>query len=191
MLSLTIFSFCITTYFALHSLLADSGIKEKLYPVISKRYYRLVYNMVSIIGLVGLLYFYSYLPTEALLLIPSRIGLILIIPGVLLMFLALRNYDLAEFSGTYQLKHNGDPISQLLNTSGVNAYVRHPLYSASFLLLWGVFLVSPTSKVLCFSAIARLYLIIGTRLEEKKLIKAFGEEYVGYQNRVGRFIPKL
>lgn len=147
--------------------------------------------MVSIIGLVGLLYFYSYLPTEALLLIPSRIGLILIIPGVLLMFLALRNYDLAEFSGTYQLKHNGDPISQLLNTSGVNAYVRHPLYSASFLLLWGVFLVSPTSKVLCFSAIARLYLIIGTRLEEKKLIKAFGEEYVGYQNRVGRFIPKL
>ena len=190
-MNLGTFGFCITIYFVLHSLLADSNTKEKLYALVSPRYYRLAYNFISIVGLVGLLLFYRQLPSEGLVTVPLWIGVILIIPGVVLMLMALRNYDLAEFSGTYQLEHKGDPLTQLLNTKGVNAYVRHPLYSASFLLLWGVFLVNPTSKVLCFSAIASFYLIIGTRLEEKKLIKVFGEEYVGYQEKVGRFIPKF
>ena len=107
--------------------------------------------------------------------------------GGLLLLLALRNYDLGEFSGIHQLTHDGNTPKHSLNTESLNAYVRHPLYTASFLLFWGFFLYSPTLKTLCFSGISSLYLIIGTRLEEQKLVAVFGEAYLDYRKRVGRF----
>jgi len=105
--------------------------------------------------------------------------------------LALRNYDLREFSGTHQLAHNGNTPNHSLNTKGLNAFVRHPLYTASFFLFWGFFLYSPTLKSLCFTGISSLYLIIGTRLEEQKLVGVFGKEYSDYQSKVGQFFPKI
>ncbi len=35
------------------------------------------------------------------------------------------------------------------------------------------------------------YLVIGTLLEERKLVREFGEEYRAYQKRVSMFIPFL
>ena len=35
------------------------------------------------------------------------------------------------------------------------------------------------------------YLIIGTFLEERKLVREFGEEYRAYQKRVSMFLPFL
>jgi len=163
-MNLWIFSFCLTGYFVLHSLLADTRIKEQLYLVIPIRYYRLLYNGIAIGGLFGLLLLFRKLPTDKLLQISPTIGFILMIMGGILLLLALRNYDLGEFSGTYQLTHQGKTPNHNLNTQGLNAYVRHPLYTASFMLLWGFFLAFPTLKALCLSGIASLYLIIGTEI---------------------------
>jgi len=163
-MKLLIFGLFLTGYFVLHSLLADTRIKERLYLMIPIRYYRLFYNAISIGGLVGLLLMFRQLPADRLFTVPSWIGGLLMAIGGLLLLLALRNYDLGEFSGTHQLSNNGNTPNHSLNTKGLNAFVRHP---------------------------ASLYLIIGTRLEEQKLVAVFGEEYLGYRERVGRFLPKI
>jgi len=44
-------------------------------------------------------------------------------------------------------------------------------------------------SVIFVNVILTFYLIVGTFLEEKKLIGEFGEKYAAYQNRVSMLIP--
>jgi protein-S-isoprenylcysteine O-methyltransferase Ste14 len=105
------------------------------------------------------------------------------------MFFALRQYNLSEFSGFSYLKEKTKHQAENLNTSGLNAYVRHPLYFASLIFFWGLFLAVPNNAVLVLAIISTFYLIVGTMLEEKKLVKIFGEEYIAYQKRVPMLFP--
>jgi protein-S-isoprenylcysteine O-methyltransferase Ste14 len=69
--------------------------------------------------------------------------------------------------------------------------VRHPYYVSYVLILVGLSLTLATLWTLVFA----LCVIIGmgptAKAEEEQLIKLFGEEYQQYQNRVGRFFPRL
>ena len=73
----------------------------------------------------------------------------------------------------------------------MNSYVRHPLYFATLLLIWGMFLVFPKDTVLVLVVITNLYLIVGTKLEENKLVNDFGDVYLDYQKRVPMLLPKI
>jgi protein-S-isoprenylcysteine O-methyltransferase Ste14 len=44
-------------------------------------------------------------------------------------------------------------------------------------------------SVIFVNVILTSYLIVGTLLEERKLIGEFGEEYLAYQKRVSMLIP--
>ena len=44
-------------------------------------------------------------------------------------------------------------------------------------------------SVIFVNVILTFYLIVGTYLEEKKLIREFGEKYAAYQNRVSMLLP--
>ena len=59
-------------------------------------------------------------------------------------------------------------------TRGLHRYVRHPLYSALFLCLWGL-VQDPLS--LATALWGSLYTLIGTYFEERKLISLYGEAY--------------
>lgn len=189
-MNLLIFSLCLIGYYVLHSILADNRVKEKLYILLPIRYYRLFFNLLSIGLLVGLLVIFKQLPSPVLFDALPLVGIILMGIGGLLLLLSIRNYNLGEFSGIHQLNHDGATPDHSLNQEGLNGIVRHPLYTATFLLLWGFFLYYPTLKTLCLSGISSLYLIVGTRLEEQKLVLFFGDAYLDYQKRVGRFLPK-
>jgi len=73
------------------------------------------------------------------------------------------------------------------NTSGVLEYVRYPWYSGAILFVWAFGPISDVSLV--SKIILTAYLIIGTFLEEKKLIQEIGEPYLEYRRRVPMFIP--
>ena len=73
--------------------------------------------------------------------------------------------------------------------SGFYRWVRHPLYTAGFFLLWA----SPdmTRNGFALKLGLTLYLIAGAYVEERKLVKAFGDAYVSYSERVPMFFPRL
>ncbi len=190
-MNLLIFGLCFIGYYMLHSLLADPRVKEKMYRLLPIRYYRLFFNFLAVVLLVVLLGMFKQLQTIILFDALPWLGGILMGLGGLLLLLSLRTYDLREFSGMHQLNNDGAVPNHSLNQKGLNGIVRHPLYTATFFLLWGFFLYYPALKTLCLSGISSLYLIIGTRLEERQLVEVFGEPYLDYKKRVGRFLPRL
>jgi protein-S-isoprenylcysteine O-methyltransferase Ste14 len=78
-----------------------------------------------------------------------------------------------------------------LVTSGLYAYIRHPLYAASFLIGLGLCLILGDMVVLMvyvplFAGVHALVI----RGEERWMARHWGEEYRRYAARVPRFLPR-
>lgn len=74
-----------------------------------------------------------------------------------------------------------------LVTSGPHALVRHPLYFFGLLVLW--FNPETTLNVLIFNVLTTIYFWIGSRYEERRLEAIFGEAYREYRLRVPGLLP--
>lgn len=176
-----------------HSILASETMKRCLARVFGPTY-RLAYNGFAVITLaitfwLGHQYFadteaFNHTSTIKILLSITEVS------GWLLMFFALGQYDLSRFAGTHQLKaaksgtHSDD--DETLHTKGLHHYVRHPLYSAVFLVLWGA---AWTPFGLATAIFGSGYLLIGTYYEERRLLVRYGEAYATYRDSVPAFIP--
>ncbi len=158
------------------------------------RFYRLFFNAVSTLTLIPVA-LYAY----ALRMKPIfswhgywRIAqILLLVVSLTLFFFGARRYDAKKFLGITQLREkeeNSGPITGTgrLDTSGVLSVVRHPWYLAGILILWARELdISALLVNIVFCA----YFIVGAFLEERKLVKEFGEQYLAYQKKVPMFIP--
>lgn len=78
-----------------------------------------------------------------------------------------------------------------LVTNGLYRVVRHPMY-ASFLVLGIGQALLLANWIAGLSGLASLGLLIALRLprEEAMMIEQFGDEYRGYQRRVGAIVPR-
>ena len=117
-----------------------------------------------------------------------QVSLLLISIGLFL--LGGRHYDLKQFLGLKQIEggkyDKGLTDSGELATSGILGVIRHPWYLGAILLIWARPLDLAAIHV---NTVFTIYLIVGTFLEEKKLVLAYGEEYRDYQKRVSMLIP--
>jgi len=77
-----------------------------------------------------------------------------------------------------------------LVTWGPYRYVRHPSYLGYFLMFLGLFFTWPNLLTL-FPLIAIPGYVRVTVEEERLLLLRFGDQFLEYQGRTGRFIPKL
>jgi protein-S-isoprenylcysteine O-methyltransferase Ste14 len=116
--------------------------------------------------------------------------LALAISAVVLFYAGSRHYDLKQFLGVRQVSEHesakGLTKSGALDTSGVLGVVRHPWYFAGILIIW----VRPLDPAaLVTNAVLTAYLVVGTFLEERKLIAEFGDAYRKYQSKVPMFLP--
>jgi len=116
----------------------------------------------------------------------SIISIVLIILGLVVLVIASKTFNLKEFLGieTYEIK-----MESKLVTKGIYKFMRHPLYTGTILLLSGYFLYVPTLSVLIFLILTFVYIEIGSRLEEKKLLIEFGNDYTEYCKNVKRYFP--
>lgn len=180
-------------YYFLHSLLASLPAKncfENLLPRYFK-YYRLTFNFQSIVFFMLIFWYQKQLPAKWIFIAPTwlaPVGWIIVSIGIVLGYVGFRNYSFAEFSGYLQARE-GDHYKEILKISGLNKYVRHPLYFASFVILIGWFLQWPGNKNLVFVSISLVYLFVGAWLEEKRLVREFGDQYIKYQKEVKMMIP--
>ena len=76
-----------------------------------------------------------------------------------------------------------------LVTSGVYAYIRHPLYSALLFLTWGAFLKDPSATGLSLSGVASFFLVMTAKIEETENLTYFGDAYQNYMECTKMFIP--
>ncbi|WP_256729255.1 methyltransferase family protein [Treponema parvum] len=80
--------------------------------------------------------------------------------------------------------------SNRLETGGVYALARNPIYSAFLFICTGTLLFCRNRYVLILPPFFWLYLTVFMKLtEEKWLSERFGDEYSAYCKRVNRFIP--
>ena len=176
-----------------HSLLAGLRAKGMLTPALGA-YYRLVYNLlatlhIGAVWLLGNLLLGNNVPFA----LPDAMKTALTglsILGVVMLLVALRGYDLGRLAGTTQIRNHrrgiAEPEDEPLRTDGLHAYVRHPLYAAAYLILWGN---AQDSFALATAAWASAYLAIGTWFEERKLLRLYGEAYKRYHEKVPALFP--
>ncbi len=74
--------------------------------------------------------------------------------------------------------------------SGPYAYVRHPIYALSSVLMFCAVAAMPSALNLVVAALHLLFLQWEARREERYLRSLHGEAYANYASRVGRFFPR-
>lgn len=181
----------------LHSLLAASAVKVFFQQKTTAwyRYYRLIYNAISIGSLFFLLWVqYTKLPAERLwesLWYVDASGILLALIGLILAGKALIGYDLGEFLGTSLQQHSTTTAQTVLKTSGLLNHVRHPLYTGLIVLCVGLFVADALTRTLIMAVCVLVYIRIGIIFEEQKLIREFGDSYRQYRQKTPMLWPKL
>lgn len=156
------------------------------------RFYRLFFNTVALVLLVPLVLYSTSLRRAPVvrwegLWLAVRWALVAL--GVLLFLAGGRHYHLRQFLGIAQLRgksRGGLAAGGGIDSRGVLGVVRHPWYAGLVLLLWARDL-DPAGLVV--SGVLTAYVLVGTLLEERKLVREFGEAYRDYQRRVSMLVP--
>ena len=181
------------SFAAAHSWLAGAGMRARFHTWFGA-HARLIYNLVAVahLGLVFILgnWVFDGMPRFAIVGWGWTALTLLAVGGWAGMFLVLRTYDLGRFSGMAQIRaaRAGTTLDddEPLITHGFHAYMRHPLYAAAFLILWGA---AWNDLGLASAVWGTGYLIIGSRFEERRLRRLHGDAYRDYRKRVPAFIP--
>ncbi|MCF8481001.1 MAG: isoprenylcysteine carboxylmethyltransferase family protein [Rhodospirillum sp.] len=172
-----------------HSLFA-SGPGRRLLHNLFGRGHRLAFNAIALVHVGGVF----WLGEETLGRRPGILSSSLAFWGLSTLTLAglafgvwsLRYYDGGRLIGIRQLREPTANEDEDLRLDGPHRWMRHPLYTAAFLILWGR-AVDPLG--LSTALWGSLYLLVGTGFEERKLLALHGESYAAYRRRVPAFVP--
>ena len=183
-------------YFFLHSYFASEAVKDYFRQKFTSgyRYYRLFYNLLASGGLFLILFLNGAISSPFLLEVnqfTSVTGLILATWGFFVIRIAFKTYDLQKFLGTKFVTNDQDKYISELITSGIRGHIRHPIYAGTILIVIGFWVFRPSLTHLISVLCIFIYLYIGIMLEEKRLIKEFGNKYIEYQKKVPMLIPRI
>ncbi|MCJ7700261.1 MAG: isoprenylcysteine carboxylmethyltransferase family protein [Anaerolineales bacterium] len=183
-------------YSAIHSLTASNPVKERVFKRFgpaARRWYRLGYNLWAGVSFLPILWLLVSLADQVVYVLPMPWALLAAggqLAGALLILVGIRQTGGLSFLGIRQLASPERPeVETALIQTGLYAWVRHPLYTAGLVVIW--FMPIMTRNMLTLSLVLSLYLVVGARLEEKRLLQAYGEAYVEYQQKVPLLLPRL
>jgi len=176
-------------YFALHSILAIRQLKSLARSKgVSDQTYRLLYNLIGLITLIPIFFLSNQIPEQYVLERTGALkyaGLMLAAAGVIIARKSFKVFDTKMFLGLKPMK------KEAFRTDGLLKYVRHPMYSASILILAGYFLYDPIGGTLVSVVMIITYFVVGSHFEERKLIREYGDKYLEYKKKTPRLVPRL
>ena len=112
-----------------------------------------------------------------------KIGLAIIALGFLIGYLAISQHSSGNFNIVPDIKE-----SCTLVTDGIYAYIRHPMYAAVIVSMFGVLCIYATySELLLFGLLCVNMLV--KLLYEESLWHCKSEEYINYTKNTKRLIP--
>lgn len=172
-------------FYTLHSVLLLPSIKARIN--LNPKTYRLLYNLISLI-IIALVLFVGAIIPSPLVMVPTQIhfyiGLMMATMGIFIIKRAFRNYSTGVFLGL-----KTENVDAQLITEGLQRKVRHPVYSGTILIFLGYFIYNPLLSSFVTLLALLIYLPIGIKLEEKKLVDKFGKAYIDYQQDVPAIFP--
>jgi protein-S-isoprenylcysteine O-methyltransferase Ste14 len=157
------------------------------------RFYRLAYNLFSLVTFVPIILYSESIKGDYIFVWSGYLQIIrgaILLISIFLFIAGAKHYDGTVFLGIRQIKYLSNQKSLTdsgnLDVKGILSVLRHPWYSATILLLWSR---NINMNIFIVNVILTSYLIIGSYLEEKKLIIEFGEKYRLYQQNVSMLFP--
>lgn len=157
------------------------------------RFYRILYNAVSLVTLIPLVYYSNSIQQAPVFRWEGYLEIVrylIVVTSILLFITGARYYNMSQLLGIHQIKtgraNRAVSAYGTLDTSGILSAIRHPWYTGGILLVWTADLNLST---LLINIVINAYFVIGTFLEEKKLLLEFGERYREYQRNVSMFFP--
>lgn len=182
---------------AMHSILITpsftSLVKFRLPHLV--RYYRLFYNGLSLATLLPLVVCTWEMGGKSVFAWPqwsTAARVFFLAVAGLLFWGGAKRYDIKYFLGMRQLRTGDAPV--LLSSTGdfqatgVFAITRHPWYLGSLLAIWSILGEYP-QPTFCAAVILSLYLVVGTLVEERKILQQYGSKYRRYQQQVSMLFP--
>ncbi len=179
----------------IHSILIDLRFSNWAKQVMGRyfAFYRLGYNLLSLVLFSVLLYIAKTLDSELILkFVPpwAILQQVLLVGSGVVIIWAFLSYDVLEFVGIRQLMDFGKKkdfcYSKTITKKGLLGIVRHPIYFATLVFIWSL---NSTRVDIVTHLVLTIYILLGIRLEESKLVKEFGFAYTQYQKEVPALIP--
>ena len=180
-------------YAGVHSLLATLGVKawsQQRFGSRADQWYRLAYNLFAVLSGLPILALLLVLPDQALYqvrfpwIVLTALGQL---GGIAIIVIGIFQTDVWHFVGLRQIIEPDRNDRSTMISSGLYGWVRHPLYTGGLLLIW--LMPMMTLNLLTLFILLTIYLIVGAKLEEKRLLHEFGDEYRAYQKRVPMLLP--
>jgi len=110
--------------------------------------------------------------------------------GVWIVLRSAFAIDLLELSGVQQVRRVQKDAPPEFKTSGPYGWVRHPIYSGWFLMVFAVPLMTTTRFV--FAATSSLYLLVAIPFEERSLRRSSSGAYDRYMQQVRwKLVPRV
>ncbi|MEM9848527.1 MAG: isoprenylcysteine carboxylmethyltransferase family protein [Bacteroidota bacterium] len=113
------------------------------------------------------------------------LGLIFSVLGLLIILLAI--FQLSDALTPFPSPKSGAS----LKTNGLYQFVRHPIYTGILIFCFAWTYHTGALSQLLVSVSLYVLFLYKSRYEEERLVQVYGEAYVIYQKRVGRFFPKI
>src|SRR6185436_12623805 len=184
------------TLFALHhSLFARTRLKRLVQRALPAHLERSLYTWIASLLFIVAVALWRPVPGVLYRLdgVWAWIGVTAQIAGFVLTFFGAKAVDALDLAGVrpFVLQRRGEsPRHVPLNTSGVFALVRHPLYFGWALFVFGAPHMTATRFV--FAVVSTAYVALAIPWEERSLIATFGADYLAYQEKVRwRMLPGL
>lgn len=181
-------------YGAVHSLTASIRLKHfaaQRFGEPGRKYYRLAYVLISFITTPLYMVLIVLLPDVKLYVISQPwiylTGFIQLL-ALVGMLLSFKGTGVLSFLGADVIFTPNTPQTpNRLMTAGLYRYSRHPIYFFSLVFLWLIPLM--TWNLLAFAIGVTVYTLIGSRFEERKLAREFGQAYIDYCKVTPWIIP--
>jgi protein-S-isoprenylcysteine O-methyltransferase Ste14 len=176
-----------------HSVMARAAFKKWWTRIVPEAIERSTYVLLATLALALLLWQWRPIPFVVWQATNPVLANVLMGVGLLGWLIAVVSTFLIDHFELFGLRQIGIDLAgrkisaPRFKTPALYKIVRHPLYFGFLLAFWSAPLM--TAGHLLFAAGMTVYIFVGTLLEERDLIRQFGEDYRRYRKRVAMLIP--